>query len=153
MSSIYLPKGKSYNKYAVLSFQQKLIEENFPFLVCTIHNKVMTCIGWIKPDDCRERYKIKIEYVAGHEPKSTILYPRIDPRKEIHMYNDHSLCLHYSPDLRWNERIKIYEYTVPWICEWVIFYEIYLINGRRWEGKESPTHMTESDMNISKNVD
>lgn len=153
MSSIYLPKGKPYNKYGVLSYQRKLVEENFPFLDCTIQNKVLICSGWMQPDNCKEKYKIKIEYVAGHEPKSTILYPIIEPRKEIHMYKDHSLCLHYPPDMKWNEKIKIYEYTVPWISEWVIFYEIYLINGGKWEGRESPTHITETDMNINQNVD
>ncbi len=153
MSSIYLPKGKPYNKFSILRYQQELIEINFPFLSCNIKNKVLCCTGWIQPDGCKEKYKIKIEYVAGYEPKSTILFPKIEPGKEIHMYKDYSLCLHYSEDMIWNERIRIHEYTVPWISEWIIYYEIYLMNGGKWEGRESPTHMTEQDMNINKDVD
>lgn len=73
--------------------------------------------------------QIKIEYVAGREPKSTILYPVIEGNVKIHMYNDHSLCLHYAEDMRWTEQIGIYQFTVPWISEWVVFYERYLVNG------------------------
>lgn len=87
--------------------------------------------------------------MAGNEPKSTILYPEINPSPKIHMYNDQSLCLHYPPDMKWNEKTDIYQYTIPWISEWIIFYEIYLVNGNIWEGKESPVHITEREKNIN----
>src|SRR5688572_1698671 len=101
MSSLFFGKRKSYNKYAVLSYQQKLIEAYYPFLSCLISNNVLICVGWIQPNYCKDKYKIKVEYVAGNEPKSTILYPIIEPSERIHMYKDHSLCLHYPADLRW----------------------------------------------------
>ena len=153
MSSFFLPKGKPYNKFAILRYQQELIERNFSFLKCSISNRVLTCVGWIQPDDCSCRYKIKIEYVVGKEPKSTILYPKILPSKEIHMYDDHSLCLHFPQDMKWNEKTKIYQYSIPWISEWVIYYEIYLLNGGKWEGRESPTHFTEEEKNINKDIE
>jgi hypothetical protein len=150
MSSLYFGRRKPYNKYAILTYQQNLVEDNYPFLKCKIIKNVLVCEGWLQPDHCKERYKIKIEYVAGNEPKSTILYPLIEPSVKIHMYNDHSLCLHYPPDMKWNERIKIYEYTIPWISEWIIYYEIYLLNGGVWEGRESPAHISEADKNLNK---
>jgi hypothetical protein len=110
-------------------------------------------MGWIQPEDCKDRYKIRIEYVAGKEPKSTILLPEIVPSPRIHMFNNHSLCLYYPPDMKWNEKVKIYQYTVPWICEWVLFYEIYLMNGGKWEGKESPFHLTEAEMNSDRDIE
>ncbi len=153
MSSLYFGRRKSYSKYAVLSSQQKLVERHYPHLNCHIHKNVLVCSGWIQPDDCKQRYKIKTEYVAGQEPKSTILYPIIEPSKEIHMYDDHSLCLHYSSDMKWTEKVKIHQYTIPWISEWAIFYEIYLMNGGKWEGKESPSHFTEADKNINEDFE
>jgi len=114
-------------------------------------NNVLICTGTLQPEGCTERYKIKIEYVVGFEPKTTITKPDIFPSKHIHMYKDHSLCLHYPPDMRWNEKIKIYEYTIPWISEWIVLYEIYKITGK-WEGKESPVHIRESDKNINVDV-
>jgi hypothetical protein len=153
MNSLFFKKKKSFSRFGNLLIQKKMIEENYPFLTCNIVREVLTCTGWVQPDGCLDKYKIKIECVAGCEPKSTIISPKIEPSPQIHMYSDHSICLHYPPDMWWNEKIKIYEYTIPWIIEWIIFYELYLINGNKWEGRESPTHITESDKNVSKNID
>lgn len=116
-------------------------------------NNVLTCTGWVQPDGCNTRYKVKIECVAGCEPKTTVLYPKIEPSIKIHMYKDHSLCLHYTPDMPWSERTAIYKYTIPWLCEWFIFYELFLVNGNKWLGRESPIHMVEEDKNINKDFD
>lgn len=145
--------GSKYNKYALLLYQKKLIENNYDFLKCRIIDKILVCRGVLELNGCSDSYRIKIEYVAGYEPKTTIVSPIIEPKKEIHMYNDHSICLYYPPDMRWNEKIPIYKYTIPWISEWIIFYELYLINGNIWEGKESPVHIREKDKNINRNVD
>ncbi|KAA9331150.1 hypothetical protein [Adhaeribacter soli] len=141
---------RSFNKYAFLTYQKRLIEQHYNFLTCSIQDNVLSCLGWVQPSGCKDKYKVKIEYVTGFEPRSTILFPKIDPCKEIHMYNDHSLCLHYPKDMPWNERIKVAYYTIPWVIEWVIFYELYLINGNEWKGRESPTHFKESEKNINK---
>lgn len=139
------------NKFALLSYQKRLIEKHYTFLKCEIdwRRTVLVCTGWVKVNEDIEPYKVKIEYVVGKEPKTTILKPFVHPCKEIHMYNDNSLCLHYSPDLVWDERIRIYEYTIPWISEWIVYYEIYKVNGNKWEGRESPVHMRETDRNVN----
>jgi len=145
--------GSKYNKFALLLYQKKLIEDNYSFLKCRINRKVLVCSGVIQPNGCTNPYKIKIEYVAGHEPKTTILSPAIEPCKEIHMYNDHSICLFYPLDMPWNEKTQVYKYTIPWISEWVLYYELYLVNGNIWEGRESPVHIKESDKNVNRDVD
>lgn len=147
MASRFLPKGKPYNRIGVLMTQRKLLEKNFSFLNCHIHQNVLVCTGKITDQDWKHFYHIKIECVAGMEPKSTILYPVIQPSRDIHMYPDHSLCLSYDGDVIWNERTELYRYTIPWITEWIHYYEIYLINGCIWEGPESQTHMRIEDMN------
>lgn len=148
----YLAHKLKYKKYPLLLSQKKLIEEHYNNWRCTIDNKkVLKCHGTIKLGGCDE-YRVRIEYIAGKEPKTTILRPNIEPSDEIHMYKDHSLCLHYTPDMPWNEKVKIHETTIPWISEWIVFYEIYK-HTQRWMGKESPTHMKESDKNINRNID
>lgn len=146
-------RGSKYNKFALLVRQKKQVETHFKFLKCRIQNKVLVCKGFVKPQGCKNRYKVKIEYVAGCEPKTTILEPNIEPQKEIHMYQDHSLCLHYPPDLPWSEKILFHEYTVPWLIEWIVYCELFLINGNKWKGLESPTHFSESERNVNKNID
>ena len=37
--------------------------------------------------------------------------------------------------------------TIPWVVEWVLYYEIYLRNGGKWEGRESPSYFSEHDRN------
>ena len=69
------------------------------------------------------------------------------------MYQDYSLCLHYKPDMKWSSTTQIYQYTIPWLCEWIIFYELYLVNGNVWLGSESPFHLTEQDKNINADFD
>lgn len=145
--------GARFNKYAILQYQKNLIEKHFTYLKCIIRrDNVLICKGSIKPLQCINRYDIKIEYIAGYEPKTTILFPEIEPCREIHMYKDHSICLFYPPDMTWNEKTKVYQYTIPWISEWIIYYELYLINGNIWEGRESPIHIQEKDKNINKNI-
>jgi hypothetical protein len=148
---IHLGKEYQAKKYALLVHQKVLIEKHYDFLECNIKDNVLTCIGWLQLENCAESYRIKIEYVVGHEPKTTILRPSIIPSKAIHMYRDHSLCLHYPPDMPWNEKINICDYTIPWISEWIIFYEVYKITGK-WEGPESPVHLREDDKNINVDV-
>lgn len=148
---IKIPRRKDY-KFAYLQSQKLLIEKHYSFLKCRIEKNVLICIGWLQPAGCKEAYKIKIEHVVGKEPKTTILYPEIQPLRTIHMYPDHSLCLHYSPDMKWTESTKVYQYTIPWITEWIIFYELYLINGSKWEGKESPEHLTMATINQNEDI-
>ncbi|WP_157280327.1 hypothetical protein [Pedobacter borealis] len=127
------------------------MENKFSFMKCSIVNNVLKCVGWMSPPDCANRYKVLIEYVLGKEPKTTILYPKIEPSKHIHMYKDHSLCLSYPFDLKWTENSTVADLTPPWLAEWIIYYEIYMLNGNIWEGPESPAHLTEATKNI--NVD
>jgi len=150
--SNWIPKKKDH-RYAYLTFQAKLIKKHFQFLTCKIEYNVLKCKGWLQPDDCINRYQVLIEYVLGKEPKTTILSPDILPNRTIHMYRDHSLCLLYPPDLKWTEQTKVYEYTIPWISEWIVYYEIYLLNGNHWEGRESPEHFKESQKNTNEDFD
>jgi hypothetical protein len=143
-----IPKRRNH-KYAFLSFQQHLVETDFSFLTCFIERNVLKCSGWLQPPDCTYRYKVLIEYVLGKEPKTTIMYPDIQPLKHIHMYKDKSLCLSFPPDLKWTENSRMAELTIPWLVEWIVFYEIYLINGNVWEGSQSPAHLTEQTLNIN----
>jgi hypothetical protein len=146
---VRIPRKRDY-RYAYLTSQQKQIEKHYDFLKCRIENNVLKCTGWIQPEGCKEAYKILIEYVVGREPKTTILHPDIQPSKHIHMYRDKSLCLCYAKDIKWNERTNVYAYTVPWVAEWLVYYELYLVNGNKWEGPESPDHLTEATINVNK---
>jgi len=137
----------------MLSHQKKLIEEHYTFLKCRVEENVLICKGIIRSPDFTSEYTVEIRCVYGQEPYSKIIAPSdIKPCIKIHMYDDHSLCLHYPKDMKWNSWTPVYRFTIPWIVEWIHYYELYLINGGIWEGPQSPVHMQESDKNIFQNL-
>lgn len=131
-----------------------MIEQHFSFLQLKIKDNVLICSGWVTSDNYKNKYKIEIRCVAGKEPFCKVLEPTdIKPCKEIHMYENHSLCLHYPPDMKWSSWTPIYQYTIPWVVEWPLYYEIYLENGGHWEGPESPVHFTDQDRNLDTDIE
>jgi hypothetical protein len=155
MGSKYFKSPKnSFAKTAMLHHQKKLIEQHYKFLKCKIEKNVLVCRGTISSPDYKHEYKVEIRCVYGLEPYVKIIEPTaIIPSVDIHVYDDHSLCLHYPPDMQWHARVPIYEYTIPWLVEWVVYYELYLLNGGKWEGPVSPVHFTESDKNMAADVE
>jgi hypothetical protein len=153
-SKFFTQHRQQYAKTGILEHHRKLMQQHYNFLSYKIQKNVLICTGWIISDDYTNKYKIEIRCVAGKEPCCIILEPKdISPSIVIHMYKDHSLCLHYPPDMKWSGWTPIYQYTVPWIVEWIHYYELYLVNGGKWEGPESPVHFTENDRNIDEDTD
>jgi hypothetical protein len=116
--------------------QKQLIERTYPGIFkCQVRNGVLVCNGKIKPTDECEEYRIQIHYAPGHPPEVFINSHLIKPRKSIHMYSNGALCLHYPPDIKWKHRTSIAHYTIPWIAEWIVCYELWKITGK-WSGAE-----------------
>ena len=155
MSSKFFKTHKQQFQSKGLLFQhQKAIGGHFPFFKCKFEGNVLICAATISKDDYRNVYKVEIRCVAGFEPSTKIVEPNsIVPCIEIHMYPNHTLCLHYPPDMKWTGWTPIYRYTIPWLLEWIHYYEIYLINGNVWEGPESPVHFTNADQNVAEETD
>lgn len=116
--------------------QQRWIEQAYPdVFTCSVHNGVLTCRGILKPTDDCEAYRIRIEYVPGIPPQVFIDSHSIKPRKAIHLYHNGALCLHYPPDVNWKHRTSVAAYTIPWVLEWLVCYELWKLTGK-WEGAE-----------------
>jgi hypothetical protein len=127
---------KSPNSFFYAMLQKKEIEKNFSFLRCRIENDTLICRGIFKPEGCNA-YDVKIEFRAGLFPQVYILNPEVKPNADIHIYNEGSLCLFYPGELKWKKTTSIAENTIPWIFEWILFYELYLLTGV-WEGEFVP---------------
>lgn len=118
------------------SYQRYHLTKRYDFLDSKIVKGKLISTGFVQPKGC-EKYKIKIEWTAGTSPRVVILNKDIEPKNEIHMYKDRSLCLYYPPDLKWRNHLKIADYIVPWVVEWIVFYEIFQMTGK-WLGAEAP---------------
>jgi hypothetical protein len=126
--------NKMPNSYALARYQKRFIEQNYNFLKCRIENDTLICIGEAQPENC-EKYKIRIEFRAGHHPRVFILNPHIEIRPEIHIYREGHLCLFYPPDMKWRDTTQMALYTIPWTIEWIVLYELWKLSGK-WEGAE-----------------
>ncbi|MGV8963801.1 MAG: phospholipase D-like domain-containing protein [Candidatus Saccharimonadaceae bacterium] len=123
---------KRQNSFSISMLQKTWIERKFSFLKCRIENDTLICRGKFKVDGCNT-YDIRIEFRADLFPQVYILNPAIISNAEIHIYNEGSLCLFYPGELKWKNTTQIAEYTIPWIYEWILYYELYLLTGV-WEG-------------------
>lgn len=126
---------KQPKSYSSAIMQKREIEQKFSFLKCRIENDTLICRGEFKPD--ANAYDVRVEFRAGCFPQVYVLNPSIKPNANIHIYREGSLCLFYPGDLKWKDTTSIAEYTIPWIYEWILFYELYLLTGI-WEGEYVP---------------
>lgn len=130
---------KQRNSFFYAMMQKREIESKFSFLKCVIKNDTLICKGKFEVDSCKP-YSVRIEFRAGSFPQVYVLEPNIEASSDIHIYNEGSLCLFYPGDLKWKNTTSIAEYTIPWIYEWIMFYELYQRTGV-WEGPLEPhTH-------------
>lgn len=123
------------HKYSVNMMQKHFIKFQYPSVKCQIIGSKLICKMIIKPNDLCNSYKIRIEYYPGLPPDVFIESPNVDYHNDIHMFKDKSLCLYFPPDMKWNVNTKIASYTIPWIAEWVVNYELWKLS-ERWEAKE-----------------
>lgn len=126
------------------------IEKKFSFLKCRIENDTLICRGIFQPDNCND-YDVRIEFCAGCFPQVYILSPEIKPKNEIHIYNEGTLCLFYPGELKWKDTTSIAENTIPWIFEWILYYELYLLTGE-WEGEYVPHGVVKASTQAAKEL-
>lgn len=119
------------------------LNSDFPKGECSISGNTLTWIGELSPTYLTKVYKVKIEYKAFERPRVKILtlglrIPVI--KTDIHMFKDSSLCLYHNKE--WNYNKELAKSIIPWICEWLYFYEVWLVT-HKWCG--SGIHIEDPD--------
>ncbi|MET1755691.1 hypothetical protein ABVV53_09500 [Novosphingobium sp. RD2P27] len=88
------------------------------------------------------RFRIEIRYRLGDVPHARVLRPaliRLPGNIEgqlPHVYppaDDPTLCLFDPATNQWDPSMTIATTTVPWACDWIACYELWLMTGR-WTG-------------------
>lgn len=125
--------------YKKLMVQKHHIENFYDCFECRINARanVLSCKGTLKPLEDIDPYDVIIKVYSCRSPRVFIINPVITIKPEIHIYKEGNLCLYYPSDLYWNSTTSVSEYTIPWINEWILYYELYKISGK-WEGHEAP---------------
>jgi hypothetical protein len=102
-------------------------------------------IGRLRALDFSESYDVRIEYRVGAKPKVWVLglpsrEEESESKKIPHRFTDGSICLFYGDE--WTADKSIARTIVPWLLEWLAFYEGWLVTGE-WQG--GGTHPTSPD--------
>lgn len=127
-------RGKDW--FAVFHREKQLVERHYPAFRCQLHRSALCCRGEVASPGGEGTYQIKINYAPGQPPKVFVLNADMEFQNHAftHFYPaDNSLCLYYPGDLTWSDKHHLHDKTIPWLAEWLVFYELYQITGR-WEG-------------------
>lgn len=105
----------------------------------------LTAEGYVQPTIWSRTYRVRLSYSLGSQPSVNVISPelqRSSPLSDTHRYRDGSLCL-YRPGFRdWRPQDFVGESVVPWVSEWLFFYELWLTTGWWLGGGQHPTVAT-----------
>lgn len=125
-----LPQGLSS------AVQSVAVRRSFPGFAASFQKTTVTWKGELQPQAGSPVYKVSIRYRGGALPEIKVLRPQIRPDAP-HLYSGGLLCLYWPKDRNWNHRKLVAETLIPWVAQWLLFYEIWLDTGE-WLGPESP---------------
>ena len=88
------------------------------------------------------RYRVRVTYRDGQYPRAEILEPRPTRRSEGEpiphtLGQDHVPCLFTPAHGDWRSTMLLGNTILPWLAEWLIFYEGWRITGT-WHGNGLP---------------
>lgn len=93
----------------------------------------------LQPTPMSVSYTVRIRYEHRGRPKVTVMDPKLETRPGQglpHVYPGDELCLYYGDDFVGTQHF-IADMIVPWISEWLYFYETWMTTGF-WLGSEAP---------------
>jgi hypothetical protein len=116
--------------------QKAYIKQMWNSFDCRIAAGLLVCRGKLRPLPICGEYSVRIEYRAGKSPKVWVEgLPTRDEEpaeKRIpHRYADSSICLFTGRE--WTPEKPIAHTIIPWLLEWLMYYEAWLTTGE-WQG-------------------
>lgn len=112
----------------------------------------LTWVGVVKPSPLSATYTLKLHYHYDEGVKVYVLEPKplqlVEGKKSLpHVYNtdEQRLCLYYPDKHEWNTGMYYVHTLIPWACEWLYHYELWVSTGT-WNGG-GIHHETETEKN------
>lgn len=146
MANKKYPKAKpitvAIQKHNMRSMYKNIIVKDFRGIA-------LKMVLQVQPTEYSKFYYVLLVYNSVQsKPKAYISLDQLDVedvktiphtygRKNIYGKYYVNLCLNYINE--WNSMMNIADTTIPWICEWLYFYEIWLITGKWCGGGKHPT--------------
>ena len=118
----------------------------WPALRCTLRGRAayarLVCRGRLRPSSVTRAYDIAVAYRLGAAPLALVEQPaligRADQGEIPHTYVADEYgplrpCLYYPRDGDWSEDRALAWTIIPWLLEWLVEYEVWLVTGE-WCG-------------------
>jgi len=100
-----------------------------------VHRGELVCTMRIQPSPASRAYTVRLAYRHATPPSITVTDPPLelhpDAKKLPHVFIGDKLCLYYRGE--WKHHMLLAHTVVPWISEWLMHYELWLVTGR-WAG-------------------
>lgn len=137
-----------------LSLAQQIgrMASKHPHLKCTLKRSRVTWVGDWWPHPLSDTFRIQVSYELGRRPKISVLSPQLrlaeGKSKLPHTYAEGQLdlCVHRPEE--WNSGLYIADTIMPWISQWLRFYEVWA-ETESWEGEgthpENESHRRRHD--------
>ena len=130
--------GHKKNWLSFLLIEKLLVEKHFNWIGLIIDNQSKSLIGKGTLNVEGKDYEVLLSYSPNNKYRYDRIYindKSIEFNNEIHLYGDKSLCLYHPifDKLKLNI-IPLYK-MIPWITEWIVFYEQWKKYGV-WLGDE-----------------
>jgi len=113
------------------------MRQKFPDLPLSFKRGRLIWRGDWWPHPLSDTYRIEISYALGTRPRIAILSPRLalaeGKIRLPHVYpgGQSDICVHRPEE--WNPALPVADTIMPWISQWLRFYEVWQQTGS-WEG-------------------
>lgn len=125
-----------------LMLQGHNLKKLFPNSHIQIDRSSLTWIVDIMPSPLSNTYKVRLRYKLGGSPQINVLKPELtvpEGQRLPHTYPQERLCLYYPRVGEWRGDMLLGQTIVPWISEWLLHYEVWLVIGQWCGGGIHPT--------------
>jgi hypothetical protein len=127
--------GNRFGPRKVLSVRDQLARMHIanPGFRCRVKDGLLVAEGNVQPTTESVAYRVRIEYRAGGAPQVHVVSPTLQPREEggrlPHVYAGNRLCLYLRGTGEWTPDLSLAHTIIPWISEWLFFYETWRALG------------------------
>ena len=128
-------------KKITLPVQAIHLKNLFPESSAYIVRNLLTWKSEITPSPMSQTYIARLRYKLEKKPEIHILQPELhvpEGKQLPHTYSGNRLCLYYPGIGDWRGDMLLSKTIVPWISEWLLHYEIWLVTGKWCGGGKHP---------------
>ena len=133
--------NKYYNNKISLPVQLVSLKKLFPNSVGEVKQGVLQWSNYFTPTPMSDKYKIKLTLKEKSTPKVYVVEPVLnipEGKRLPHVYPGNRLCLYAPHYKQWDANLYLVDTIIPWISEWLFYYELWLVTGEWSGGGEHP---------------